>query len=131
MNTSATLLRLRQLAIDLRSASDHLAKGAADLGAENVEFVVNAAVDLESVMAELAGRGGAENPLESRELRHDLRNKVAIVKGFSDLMLMDADPAGPWASLLNRLMQLSDHYVDLLDTMRDPASVECGAAIFA
>lgn len=131
MNTSATLLQLRQLSTDLRGAGDLLAHGSAELGEDNVEFVVNAAVDLESIMNELTQRAGAENPLESRQLRHDLRNKVAIVKGFSDLMQMDASPSGPWAGILARLMDVSDKFVDLLDTVKDHSGQACGAALFA
>lgn len=131
MNTSATLPQLRELSNQIRDLGISLKAASVELGEENVAFVVGTSAELEHFMSRLSITPESPDPLGSRELRHDLRNKVAVVKGFSDLMRMDLSPNHRWANLLDRLIMLSDQFVEVLDSARDRSPSDCGAAIFA
>tara|TARA_R110002096_G_scaffold206192_10_gene392388 strand:- start:6255 stop:6581 length:327 start_codon:yes stop_codon:yes gene_type:complete len=58
------------------------------------------------------------NPLENKDERHDMRNQVAVVRGFSDLMLMDVPPGHQSAQILDHLRNLADSYCGVLDQIK-------------
>lgn len=58
----------------------------------------------------------------SKEKRHDLRNHAAVVKGFSDLILMDLPVAHSARPQLEDLAAKCMEFVHLLDEHRDAAS---------
>lgn len=131
MNPSSTLLHLCDLSTEIKNLSDLLASASADLGDDGVGFVMGSSADLHRSVSQLASERQGGNLLESRELRHDLRNKVAVIKGFCDLMCMDLAQGGHWARILSRLMELSDLFVSQLDSTKDRCGNEHGAALFA
>jgi hypothetical protein len=124
---SATLLpALRQLAVQMQQLGDHLPPFAAVLGADNVAYVRDSSGSLVRMVEELAGRGG--NPLQDKEVRHDLRNLVAVVKGFSDLMRMDLPASHAVSPSVRQLISLSDQFIAALDTVRGPGEASAAPA---
>jgi len=57
-----------------------------------------------------------ETQLGGREIRHDFRNKLAVVKGFSDLMKMDLPESHSALMLLQRLTERCTRFSILLDS---------------
>lgn len=114
---SATLLpALRQLAVQMQQLGDHLPPFSAVLGAENVAYVRDTSVAMVRKLDELSTKGG--NPLQDKDVRHDLRNQVAVVKGFSDLMRMELPAGHAVVPSVRQLIAVSDQFVIALDTVR-------------
>ena len=114
--SAPVLPTLRQLTVQMRQLGDHLPPFAGVLDPENIAYVRDTSTAIITVLDGLAAQPG--NPLEDREVRHDLRNQVAVVKGFSDLMMMDITPSHTVAPALKQLGALADQFVAQLDTVR-------------
>jgi len=114
---SATLLpALRQLAVQMQQLGDHLPPFSSVLGAENVAYVRDTSGAMIRKLDELAKGDG--NPLQDKDVRHDLRNQVAVVKGFSDLMRMELPAGHAVVPSVRQLIAVSDQFIAALDTVR-------------
>ena len=75
-----------------------------------------------NLMRESLASTSNRNLLLDQEIRHDLRNKVAVVKGFSDLMLDDAPDGHPSIQVLDQIVARSRQFVGVLDQAKAEAS---------
>lgn len=124
------LHQLMHITTQMQQTGEHLPPYVELFGDEHIGYVRNGskaiAETLQNMMQSCItvanGGPGAANPLECKDARHDMRNQVAVVKGFSDLMLMDVDNTHPSAPVLDHLRKLSDQFVRLLDQIK--ATVE-------
>ncbi len=116
-----SLRRLAQLAIQVQTGARELIGYELLLGDENVGYVHTGACSMvdsiQNLMRTEAAADG-DNPLFSQDVRHDLRNQVAVVKGFSDLMRMDLPVNHTVHHMLERLTLRTAEFVEILDSIK-------------
>ncbi len=121
------LRQLAQVTLQVQSEANELLGYELLLGEENISFVVIGAKSMvetvQNLMASSAGGNGEENPLLSQDVRHDLRNQVAVVKGFSELMKMDLPSDHDMEGMLGSIGQLTRDFVEILDSMKYTTTV--------
>ncbi len=121
--STQSLSHLRSMAEQLDLLSGHLVPFAEELDADNVQFVRGAAEalvkELEAMEARASVSGWEQHPLSDREARHDVRNRIAVVSGFSDLMLMDVSGTHVTAAPLRELRSIAGEFVKELDALRE------------
>ena len=104
-------------------------------GEENIGYVhfgANSMLEsIHNLMRESLSSPDNGNLLLDREIRHDLRNRVAVVKGFSDLMRMEAPDDHPSARVLDQIIGRSREFVDLLDGAKFEADCPEDAELLA
>ncbi len=130
------LYQLWNLSAQIQQTAEHLPQYQQQLGEEHIAYVREASYGIlqslhgmmQSCVAMATEGKTVVNPLEDREGRHDMRNQIAVVKGFSDLMMMDVDRSHPAMQVLDHLRTLSDQYCSLLDSVKSPDS---GVSMFA
>ncbi len=117
------LHELAQVASQIQSGVTSLTDYKIMLDDENVSFVeegasrmINRVHDLmrDTITAEDDG-----DPLFCRDIRHDLRNQIAVVKGFSELIRLDLPNNHVASSTLDRISKRSRRFVEILDEARD------------
>jgi signal transduction histidine kinase len=52
-----------------------------------------------------------------RRLRHDLRNQLGIILGFSELFLSDVNPADPRHDDMREISRAARRAIELVDAM--------------
>ncbi len=130
------LHQLWNLSAQIQHTGDYLPPHRELLGDEHITYVRDAAVGmlqkLQAMMQHcvaLATTGQpVTNPLENKDERHDMRNQIAVVRGFSDLMLMDVPHGHQAGAILVHLRDLADHYCQVLDQIK---AHEPGVSVFA
>ncbi|MFT5465599.1 MAG: signal transduction histidine kinase [Verrucomicrobiales bacterium] len=98
----------------------------AEFGDEHIGYVVDTSANIlgkiqnlmQSCLNTVASGSIAPNPMANKDVRHDMRNLIAVVKGFSELMQMDAAPDHPLYNTFSTLRTLSDQFVALLDDIK-------------
>ena len=117
-----TVRQIAQLAVLIQAATCDLSGYEIFFGPENVSYIREGADKMVCVMGEVLASGGERGPDMNREQRHDLRNHVAVVKGFCDLILMDL----PWEHSarfdLESISGQCKEFVRLLDEHRTATS---------
>ncbi len=108
---------LHQLAVRILSGARSLSQLLDVLNADQVKLVTDSA---ESIMEELKpalshDTPGELNPIETKKCRHDIRNQLAVIRGFTDLMLMECPEDHAVCSTLEDLMDCSDKMVEDLE----------------
>ena len=114
--SASVLPTLKQLTLQMRQLGEHLPPYAGVLDPDNIAYIRDTSAALIGVLDGLSVKSG--NPLGDRDVRHDLRNQVAVVKGFADLMMMDITPAHVVAPALKQLGVLADQFVAQLDSVK-------------
>lgn len=114
---------LAQIASQIQSGVTDLSGYKNLLGDENVNYVEEGATNMMSrvhsiVRATITGED-EDNPLFSRDVRHDLRNHIAVVKGFSELIRLDLPNSHVASACLDRISKRSRQFVEILDQARD------------
>jgi len=61
--------------------------------------------------------------LHDKELRHDFRNMIGSVTGFSELILMEPDISSDSQGGLTQLREMSKEFVEILDNQKAEAGV--------
>ncbi len=74
-------------------------------------------------LLEIASHDSAEQEsrLRDREVRHDFRNILASVRGFTDLILMEEDVPENLATGLKEICDCSNKFVEWLDAEKRAA----------
>lgn len=120
-----SLRDLAQVAIQVQADAQALIGFELYFGEENigyVQFGSNSMLEsIHNLMRESLSSPKNGNLLLDREIRHDLRNRVAVVKGFSDLMRMEAPDNHPSAEVLDKIINRSRDFVDMLDRAKAEA----------
>lgn len=62
------------------------------------------------------------DPTGMHRWRHDLKNQLGIILGFSDLMLNELDPASPHRSDVTEIYAAAQRALDLMGHMPGAAS---------
>lgn len=136
-----SLQQLAQLAQVLQQHASVLSAYRADFGSEHIGYVIDTSASIlgklqnmmQSCLAAVPPGGVARNPMVCKDARHDMRNLIAVVKGFSELMQMDGGPSHPADQNLQSLRTLSDQFVQILDQVKavadaDPTATPAAAA---
>ncbi len=116
----SSLNRLRAIAGETSSIASSLKPRVAEYGEDGAElfgYIENSSGQINSKLDEI----GAED-LHDHELRHDFRNMIGSVTGFSELILMEPGLSPESQGGLTRLRELSSEFVDLLDQQKAMAS---------
>jgi len=119
LSETQIIRQIAQLSVLLQSAAHELSDFAVFFGAENVSHIRTGAADLVRASGGLLTAHTETGAGLSRDLRHDLRNHVAVVKGFADLILMDLPRNHSARGMLENLSRQSLDFVALLDQHRD------------
>ena len=53
----------------------------------------------------------------SSRLRHDLKNQLGIILGFSELLLSDVDPADPRRNDISEISRAARRAIELVEAM--------------
>ncbi|MEO0446705.1 MAG: hypothetical protein AAF191_11585 [Verrucomicrobiota bacterium] len=89
-------------------------------GPENVQYIREGADSMVRLVGGLLERTEkTADWLLDGELRHDLRNHIAVVKGFSDLILLDLPREHSARPMMENLSGVCAEYVKRLDYHRE------------
>ena len=86
-------------------------------GSEMFEFVEKSADQMSKRLAEIAANEADQqgNHLRDREVRHDFRNMLASIRGFTDLILMEEGIADNLVAGLKEICDCSTQFVEWLE----------------
>lgn len=106
---------------------DSLRPNVLSLGSEGPELFGYISEGEKQITAELnaiAARGpeACEHALYDKDLRHDFRNMIGAVTGFSELILMEPGLDHQLAAALAQIRQYSTEFVRLLDAQKAAAA---------
>ena len=117
--TPSSLPRLLELSSEVATVTDRLKGNVGEFGAEGLElfgYIENSSVQISDKLASIS-----ETDLKDRELRHDFRNMIGSVTGFSELILMEPNLSVVSHKGLTRLRECSREFVELLDHQKEGA----------
>ena len=124
--SGVALRKLSELASQIRTHAQDLAGYELILGDENIFYAQSGADTVTETIQNLLrasfASSSSDSPLFTREVRHDLRNHIAVVKGFSDLMMMDVPPEHPSVATLQQVLASARDFVEVLDAAKDRAT---------
>ncbi len=118
------LRQLAQISIQVQTGAKELVGYELLLGEESISYVHSGAASMvESIQNLVRNSAGSPdvNPLFSQDVRHDLRNQVAVVKGFTDLMRMDLPEEHSVQEMLGDLSSKTKEFVEVLDSIKTVA----------
>jgi len=116
-----SLNHLREIARDVISVTVSLKPNVGEYGEDGPElfsYIENSGIEIQKKL-----NGLEDFSLHDRELRHDFRNMIGSVTGFSELILMESALSPESTSGLTRLRQWSTKFVEILDMQKAEASV--------
>jgi len=113
-----SLSQLSQLTIQIHTTALDVNGYELFFGSESASYAIEGAEAILAIMQNLLRGPEPEVALGCREIRHDFRNKLAVVKGFGDLMKMDLPPSHPAGIVLDRLGERCTAFAALLDRFR-------------
>lgn len=111
------LSRLVELSSEVDSVADLLSSNVTEFGSDGPElfgYIKNSSGDIVEKLAAIS-----EEDLDDKELRHDFRNMIGSVTGFSELILMEAGLSPQSQEGLSRLRECSKEFVELLDQKKE------------
>lgn len=105
--------RIVELAGELKGSADRFGED----GPEMFDFVDKSANQMDQHLHEIASLDPTEQEsrLRDREVRHDFRNILASVRGFTDLILMEECVPENLAGGLKEICDCSNQFVEWLD----------------
>ncbi len=118
------LSQLSQLTIQIQTTAADLTNYECFFGAENIGYITQGADEMMCALQTVLSGGEPESKLGERETRHDFRNKLAVVKGFGDLMKMDLPQSHAAFMLLQRLTERCTRFSTLLDSFAPAGLVQ-------
>lgn len=118
--SASVIPALRQILLQIRQLGEHLLPYAAELDPENVTCVREHAVHSLHFLDEV--NADPTRSMESREVRHDFRNKIGAVRGSSELMLMEVPSSHVVTPALRQIVVLSNQVLAHLDSIREGAA---------
>lgn len=116
-----SLNRLFEIARDIVETSVSLRPRIGEYGEDGPElfgYIENSGREIRKKL-----NGVAEFSLHDKELRHDFRNMIGSVTGFSELILMESGLSDESTEGLTRLRQNSKEFVEILDLQKAEATV--------
>lgn len=120
---SPAAARLDAIARELQDLGASLSPESAGLGPEHVRYITDTSQKMTAAFEEFRSHPEGWATLQSRGVRHDLRNHIGIIRGFCDLILLDLDSARPEEEQgLNRMIQLCEEFTAILETLNPEPS---------
>jgi len=116
-----SLNRLREVARDIIQTALSLRPRVAEYGEDGPElfgYIENSGHEIRKKL-----NGVADFSLHDKELRHDFRNMIGSVTGFSELILMESGLSFESTEGLTRLRRNSKEFVEILDMQKAEATV--------
>ena len=113
---SSSLNRLIELSTEVLAVAENLKGHVGEFGNEGPElfgYITTSGGDISKKLASIS-----ESDLTDKELRHDFRNLIGSVTGFSELILMEAGLSPDSHQGLTRLRECSREFVELLDRQK-------------
>ena len=116
-NPLKVLLRLSERIVELAGELKSSASEFGPDGPEMFNFVVKSADQMHQRLVEISVDDLAEQEsrLRDREVRHDFRNILASVRGFTDLILMEEGLPKNLVVGLKEICECSNQFVECLD----------------
>lgn len=111
---SEILHTLNQLALQICQRVQDLSTHSALLDPEQLTHISESA---QAVKAGVDTSAGAT--LDNKETRHDIRNQLAVIRGFSDLLQLENPPSHPATPILEDLISYCDEMVTSLDALTE------------
>lgn len=118
--TPTGLARLIELSEEVTTVASCLKDNIAEFGTEGAElyvYIENSSHEISQKLSRIS-----EPDLADKELRHDFRNLIGSVTGFSELLLMEPSLSPTSQKRFTRLRQCSKEFVDILDQQKALAS---------
>lgn len=112
------LSQLSQLTIQIHTTAVDLAGYETLFGTDTIGFIVDGSESMMSALQDVLRTSAPESALGERETRHDFRNKLAVVKGFGDLLKMDLPESHSAVPLLHRLTERCSRFSAILDSFK-------------
>lgn len=110
------LSRLREISAEVDTVATTLANNVPEFGADGPElfnYIRTSSQDIANKLGTIS-----ESDLADKELRHDFRNMIGSVTGFSELILMEPTLSPASQTGLTRLRECSKEFVELLDQQK-------------
>ncbi len=111
--------RIVELAVELKGSSSEFGQD----GPEMFDFVNKSSDQMHQRLTEIALEDPSEQErrLRDREVRHDFRNILASVRGFTDLILMEEGLPQNSVTGLKEICDCSNQFVEWLDAEKHAA----------
>lgn len=118
---------LQSLAAEILSLAGQIKPRTRELGTEGPElfgYIDGSGNQIREKLQGLAAKGldSAEMDLRDREIRHDFRNMIGSVSGFSELLLMEPSIPQDLRPLFTRIREYCRVFVDILDREKAAAA---------
>jgi len=116
----SNLNRLLELSSEVVAVADRLKENVGEFGDDGTElfgYIENSGAQISEKLASVS-----ETDLADKELRHDFRNMIGSVTGFSELILMEPQLSPVSHQGLTRLRECSKEFVELLDRQKSIAT---------
>lgn len=110
------LMRLKELSQEVESVAHALSANVNEFGSEGQElfdYITSSSNEIDKKLSTLT-----DDDLADKELRHDFRNMIGSVTGFSELILMEPTLSPNSKSGFTRLRECSKEFVELLDKQK-------------
>lgn len=112
---------------EIRDLTARLKPHVATFGEEAPElfaYIENSGSQIEEELTRLAADGPERSAvaLQDKDLRHDFRNMIGSVTGFSELLLMEPTVAGANRTHFTRIREICRAFCDLLDEQKAAAA---------
>ena len=117
---------IQQIA-EIRQLTAILKPGLPDYGEEGPElfsYIENSGNQIQGELDRLAADGVEQSSisLQDKDLRHDFRNMIGSVTGFSELLLMEPSVVGEARSQFTRIREICREFCDILDQQKAAAA---------
>ncbi|MDF1812704.1 MAG: response regulator [Verrucomicrobiales bacterium] len=112
----SSLEKLIEISSEVDAVATSLRPKITEFGSDGPElfgYIENSSQDISNKLSSIA-----ENDLADKELRHDFRNMIGSVTGFSELILMESELSDESRQGLTRLRECSKEFVELLDQQK-------------
>jgi CheY-like chemotaxis protein len=118
---------LQSLSAEIMSLAEQIKPSVPELGTEGPElfgYIEKSGIQIREKLHNLAANGldAAEMALRDREIRHDFRNMIGSVSGFSELLLMEPGLPADLPPLFTRIREYCRVFVDILDQEKAAAA---------
>ncbi len=115
-----SLNRLLNISAEVAEIADRLKARVGEFGDEGpelFEYITSSSGDIRDKLGTIA-----VSDLADKNLRHDFRNMIGSVTGFSELLLMEPDLSDDATQGFTRLREVSKDFVDILDEQKAAAA---------
>ncbi|MCB1090499.1 MAG: hypothetical protein KDL87_03140, partial [Verrucomicrobiae bacterium] len=112
---------------EIRQLTAQLKPNVASFGEEAPElftYIENSGEQIQQELTRIATEGPERSAvaLQDKDLRHDFRNMIGSVTGFSELLLMEPTVEGESRARFTRIREICRAFCDLLDEQKAAAA---------